>query len=135
MCPKNSKLLKMFRGHFLAPLNKLAPKKGKGWYWGAAEQKDFELAKEMLMKHATLAFPNFERPFDIYTDVSDYQLGITLVQDRKQLAFYTRNLNSAQLNYTVGEKELLGLIKEFKAFEGLVRSQELTVHTYHLNIC
>ena len=47
---KNSKQLKMFlgmvnfyqdiflkRSHFLAPLNKLASKKGKDWYWGAAE--------------------------------------------------------------------------------------------------
>ena len=39
-----------------------------------------------------------------------------------------RKLNSAQLNYTVGEKELLEIIERFKAFEGMIRSQELTVH-------
>ena len=107
------------RSHFLAPLNKLASKKGKDWYWGAAEQKEFELAEEMLTEHATLAFPDFERPFDLYTDASDRQLGATLVQDGKPLGFYTRKLNSAQLNYTVGEKELLGIIEGFKAFEGM----------------
>ena len=73
------------RSHFLAPLNKLASKKGKDWYWGATEQKEFELAKEMLTKHAILAFPDFERPFDLYTDASDRQLGETLVQDGKLL--------------------------------------------------
>ena len=147
MKPNNAKQLKMFlgmvnfyrdmfpkRSHFLSPLNKLASKKGKDWYWGAAEQKDFELAKEMLTEHATLAFPDFERPFDLYTDASDRQLGATLVQDGKPLGFYTRKLNSAQLNYTVGEKELLGIIEGFKAFEGMIRGQDLTVHTDHLNL-
>ena len=56
------------------------------------------------------------------------------MQDGKPLGFYTRKLNSAQLNYTVGEKELLGIIGGFKAFEGMIRGQELTVHTDHLNL-
>ena len=73
MKPKNAKLLKMFlgmvnfycdmfpkRSHFLAPLNKLSTKKDKDWYWGAAEQKEFEAEKEMLTVHAILAFPDFE---------------------------------------------------------------------------
>ena len=81
------------RSHFLAPLNKLSFKKDKDRYWGAAEQKDFELVKEMLTKDATLALSNFKRPFDLYTDTSGRQLGVTLVQDRKPLGFYTQKLN------------------------------------------
>ena len=88
----------------------------------------------MLTEHATLAFLDFERPFDLNTDASDRQLGATLVQDGKPLGFYTRKLNSAQLNYTVGEKELLGIIEGFKAFEGMIRGQDLTVRTDHLNL-
>ena len=63
------------------------------------------MAKEMLTEHVPLAFPEFEKPFDLYTDASDQQLGATLVQDGKPLGFYTQKVNSAQLNYTVGEKE------------------------------
>ena len=75
---KNSKQLQIFlgmmnfyrdlflkRSHFLAPLNKLASKKGKDWYWGEAQQKGFELAEKMLTEHVTLAFPDFEKPFDL----------------------------------------------------------------------
>ena len=114
----------------------MALKKGKDWYWGAAEQKEFELAKEMLTEHATLAFPDFEKPFDLYlyTDTSDKRLGEILVQSGKPLGLYTRKLNSAQLNYTVGEKELLEIIEGFKAFKGMIRGQELTVHTDNLNL-
>ena len=66
--------------------------------------------------------------------IGDRQLGATLVQDGKPLGFYTQKLNSDQLNYTVGEKELLGIIEGFKAFEGMIGGQELTVHTDHLNL-
>ena len=88
----------------------------------------------MVTKHATLAFPDFKRPFYPYTDANNRQLGATIVQDGKPLGFYTQQLNPAQLNYTVGEKELLGIIEGVKAFEGRMRCQELTVHTDHLNL-
>ena len=88
----------------------------------------------MLTKHATLVFLDFKKPFNLYTDSSDRLLGATLVQDRTPLGFYTRKLNSAQLNYTVGEKELLGIIQGFKAFKGMIRGQELTVHLDHLSL-
>ena len=96
--------------------------------------EEFELAKEMLTEHATLAFPDFEKPLDLYTDASDRQLGATLVQNGKPLRFYTWKLNSSQLKYTVGEKELFRVIEGFKTFKGMIRSQELTVHTDHLNL-
>ena len=50
------------------------------------------------------------------------------MKDKKPLGSYTEKLNSAQLNYTVGEKELMGIIEGSKAFEGMIRGQELTVH-------
>ena len=56
------------------------------------------------------------------------------MQNGKSLGFYTWKLNSAQLNYTVGEKELLGIIEGLKAFKGMIRGQELTVHTNYLNL-
>ena len=86
------------------------------------------------MTKAKLAFPDFSKPFHLYTDASNIQLGATLVQDGKPLGFYTRKLNKAQQSYTVGEKELLGIVKGLKAFAGVIRGQDLTVHTDHLNL-
>jgi hypothetical protein len=34
----------------------------------------------------------------------------------------------------VGEKELLAIIEEFKAFEGILRGAVTTIHTDHLNL-
>ena len=146
--PKNTKQLKMFlgmvnfyrdlwpkRSETLAPLNKIASKTGKlNWKWTNEHQKAFEKAKDMLSKEARLSYPDFSKPFDLYTDASDLQLGATLVQEGKPLGFYTRKLNSAQMNYTVGEKELLGIVEGLKAFDGVVRGMDVTVHTDHLNL-
>ena len=88
----------------------------------------------MLKREAVLAYPDFEKPFDLYIDASDLQLGATLVQEGKPISFYTRKVNSTQMNYTVEEIELLSIVKGFKAFEGILRGVEVTVHTDHLNM-
>ena len=88
----------------------------------------------MLSKEALLSFPDFTKPFHLYSDASDWQLGATVVQEGKPLGFYTRKLNSAQKNYTVGERELLGIVEGLKAFEGILRGQDVVIHTDHLNL-
>ena len=59
----------------------------------------------MLAKEALLSYPDFSKPFNLYTDASDKQLGATLVHRGKPLGFYTQKLNDAQLNYTVAVGE------------------------------
>ena len=123
------------RSHTLAPLTKLsAVKKKRDFYWGAEEQNAFEEAKRMLANNALLAYPDFSKPFDVYSDASDFQLGATVVQNGKPLGFYTRKLSVSQRNLTVGEKELLGIVEGLKAFEGMLYGQRITVHTDHLNL-
>ena len=82
--PKTVKQVKQFLGmvnfyrdlwsrqfHILAPLNKLSAVKKKDFRWGPKEQKAFMEAKEMLKKEALLSFPDFKKPFHLYTDASD----------------------------------------------------------------
>ena len=88
----------------------------------------------MLEQESVLTYPDFNQPFNLYTNVSNYQLCETLVQSGKPSGFYTRKLNDSQMNYTVGEKELLGIVEGFKAFKGILRGTITTVHTNHLNL-
>ena len=112
------------RSHILSPLTKLAAEtiKLKGlnrkkipWKWEKEHQDAFKEAKKKMIKsEVELAFPNQAKSFHLYSDASDVQLGATLVQDGKPLDFYTRNLNTEQSNYTVGKKELLGIVGNMK---------------------
>ena len=76
----------------------------------------------------------FLKPFNVYLDASDYQLDAMVVQDGRPLGFYARKLSASQKNYTMGDKELLGIIEGLKAFEGILYGQKITVHINHLNL-
>ena len=70
----------------------------------------------MLSKEALLAFPDFNTPFVIHTDASKTQLGAVISQNKIPIAYYSRKLNPAQVNYTTTERELLSIVETLKEF-------------------
>jgi hypothetical protein len=76
-------------------------------------QKTFENIKNIICREVMLTLPDFSRPFHIYTDASDKQLGAVITQDEKPIVFYSRQLNSAHKRYTTGEQELLSIVDFF----------------------
>ena len=48
-------------------------------------------AKNMLKKESLLAIPDFTKPFHVYTDTSDKQIGATVVHDGKPLVSTPEN--------------------------------------------
>ena len=88
----------------------------------------FNTTKGMIKTEVKLLFPDYTNLFHLHKDASDIQLSTTLVQDGKLLGLYSSKLNSAQLNYTVGEKEFLGIMEDLKAFAGMTCCQDITIH-------
>ena len=131
------------RSHILAPLSNLVgecgttkAKKAKSnkFKWLPIHQEAFERIKQVIGKAVTLAYPDFNETFDIYTDSSDKQLGGVITQKGRPLAFYSRKLKGAQLNYTVTEKELLGVVETLKEFRGILHGHKIRVYTDHKNL-
>jgi len=121
------------RSHILAPLTKLSGTKGT-IPWSPECQSAFDQMKALLAKEAFLAYPDHNKPFHIYVDASDLQLGAAIFQDNKPVAYYSRKLNAAQRNYTVGEKELLSIVETLKEFRTtLYGCQNIHVYTDHKN--
>ena len=121
------------RSHLLAPLTALLSK-GKNLKWTEEHQKAFDEVKRVISRETLLSFPDYDRPFHIFADASDTQLGAVIMQDDKPLAFYSRKLNSAQKSYTTGEQELLSIVEVLKEFRTLLYGQEVIIHTDHKNI-
>ncbi|XP_050888721.1 uncharacterized protein LOC127093866 [Lathyrus oleraceus] len=74
----------------------------------------FNLLKQALISAPIMQPPDWDQPFEIMCDASDYAVGAVLWQrkDKKLHVIYyaSRTLDAAQLNYATIEKELLPVV-------------------------
>jgi hypothetical protein len=124
--------------HMFAPLTAKtgAPKKGEKpppFQWMSEMQKAFNQMKALMATDVLCAYPGHNKPFHIFTDASDYQLGACVMQEGKPVAYYSKKLNSAQMYATI-DKELLCVVATLQEFCSMLPGAELHVHTDHKNI-
>ncbi len=84
-----------------------------------------------------LRFPDYAKPFTLYTDASQAGLGAVLMQPDSHgklgaIAFASRSLNRAESNYSVTQLEVLAIVWALKKFRDLVYGYPITVFTDHL---
>jgi hypothetical protein len=70
--------------------------KKKPWRWEPIHQQAFDDVKAPIAKETVLAYPDFLKPFEIYTDASSTQLGAVITQDNRPIAFFSRKLSETQ---------------------------------------
>jgi len=91
--------------------------------------------KERLCTTPVLAYPNFELPFILTNDASKVAIGAILsqVQDGKErpIAYASRQLNTAEQNYTVSEQVMLALVWATRYFRCYLYGKRFLVRTDH----
>ncbi|RVW18681.1 Retrovirus-related Pol polyprotein from transposon 17.6 [Vitis vinifera] len=121
--PTNVKGVRQFFGHvefyrrFIKDFSKLARPlcellvKDAKFVWDERCQRSFEQLKSFLTTAPIVRAPNWQLPFEVMCNASDFAIGAVLGQrkDGKPYVIYYANktLNEAQRNYTTTEKELL----------------------------
>ncbi|GFX14004.1 retrovirus-related Pol polyprotein from transposon 297 [Trichonephila clavipes] len=80
-------------------------RKLKRYIWSIEEQKAFEVVKAAITKAPILKFPDFKKPFELFTDASSIGVGAVLNQEQRPVVFASRTLSAAERNYTVPERE------------------------------
>jgi hypothetical protein len=85
------------RSGFLAPLTDLVEVCGKMKTTKKNINKHFDNIKAAIAKEVVLAYLDFLKHFEMYTDASTTQLGAVITQDKRLTAFFGRKLSKMQL--------------------------------------
>jgi hypothetical protein len=116
------------------PLYKLL-KKDTPYMWTQDQQKAFENLRNKLMQVPIVQYPNFNKPFFLYTDTSITGLGAVLAQknDNQEhvIAYASRTLNPAEKNYAITELECLAIIWTVKYFRHYLYGSKFSIITNH----
>ncbi len=82
--------------------------------------KAFGILKKALISAPIIIAPNWEKPFELMCDASDFAVGAVLGQRQGKvfhsIYYASKTLIDAQINYTTTEKELLAVVFAFDKF-------------------
>ena len=117
----------------MSPLTALAGKK-KSFKWTPEHSRAFQEVRSMVAQDTMVVHPNFDKPFVLHTDASNQQIGGVLSQAGKPIGYFSKKFTAAQNNYTVGEKELLGIVETLKYFKNILLGNKITIFTDHKNL-
>ncbi|KAJ9558232.1 hypothetical protein OSB04_012846 [Centaurea solstitialis] len=95
----------------------------------------FETLKRHLTNAPIMVPPDWDQPFEIMCDASDYAVGAVLGQRKNNhfqpICYASRTLNDAQENYTTTEKELLAVVFAIEKFRSYLVLSKIIVYTDH----
>nr|GFB72353.1 reverse transcriptase domain-containing protein [Tanacetum cinerariifolium] len=83
----------------------------------------------------TLIAPNWDQPFELMCDASDYAVGAVLGQRIEKhfwpIYYASKTMNQAEANYTTTEKEMLAVVYAFENFCSYLIMNKSIVYTDH----
>ena len=117
-----------------APLTNLLRKKVK-FVWTDDCQQAFDKVKLLLQKSPVLKSPDYEKPFKLIIDSSDVGIGSVLVQEASDgldhpVSYFSKKFLKYQKNYSVVEKETLGLVLALEHFDVYLGSMPFKIKVY-----
>ena len=145
--PVNVKGVRSFLGHagfyrrFIKDFSKIAKPltqlllKDATFVFTDACLESFNRIKEALISAPIIQSPDWNLPFEIMCDASDYAVGAVLGQRKDKVlhAIYyaSKTLDEAQVNYATTEKELLAVVYALDKFRAYLIGSKVIVHTDH----
>nr|GFC62823.1 reverse transcriptase domain-containing protein [Tanacetum cinerariifolium] len=95
----------------------------------------FRTLKDKLTEAPILIAPNWDQPFELMCDASDYAVGVFLGQRIEKhfqpIHYASKTMNQVEANYTTTEKEMLAVVYAFKKFHSYLIMDKSIVYTDH----
>lgn len=150
--PKNRKDLRSFLGlanfsrRFVHNFSKIAlpltelTKTTNRFAWNPAAEEAFNILKQQFISSPLLVTPDVSKEFILECDASNFAMGAVLKQYHNgklhPVAYYSRKLSSAELNYHVYDKEMLAIVKSLQHWRQFLEGAQhpVIIHTDHKNL-
>lgn len=151
--PKNLKELRGFLGmmgyyrRFVKDFAKIAkpltnilrgeknPSSNKKISLNDSERQCFQKMKSLLSSSDILIYPDYNRPFILTTDASDFAIGAVLSQGEigkdKPIHFASRTLTATEEKYSAPEKEMLAIFWALQTFRNYLYGAKFKILTDH----
>nr|GFA53680.1 reverse transcriptase domain-containing protein [Tanacetum cinerariifolium] len=95
----------------------------------------FKTLKDKLTEAPILIAPNWDQPFELMCDASDFAVGAVLGQrienHFRPIHYASKTMNQAEANYTTTEKEMLAVLYAFEQFCSYLIMNKSIVYTDH----
>nr|GEZ87484.1 retrovirus-related Pol polyprotein from transposon 17.6 [Tanacetum cinerariifolium] len=95
----------------------------------------FRTLKDKLTEAPILIAPNWDQPFELMCDASDYAVGAVLGQRIEKhfwpIHYASKTMNLAEANYTTTEKEMLAVVYAFEKFRSYLIMNKSILYTDH----
>ncbi|GKC23376.1 reverse transcriptase domain-containing protein [Tanacetum coccineum] len=95
----------------------------------------FQTLKKKLTKAPILVVPDWNLPFELMCDASDFAIGAVLGQRRSKhfqpIPYASKTMTEAQIHYTTTEKEMLAVVYAFEKFRPYIVLSKSIVYTDH----
>ncbi|KAG0440266.1 Retrovirus-related Pol polyprotein from transposon 17.6 [Dictyocoela muelleri] len=80
-----------------------------------------------------LHYPDLNKPYELKCDASDLGIGAILTQESKVVGIFSKKFKGSENNYTIVEKEALGVIESLKHFKQIVFGSHIIIYTDNKN--
>nr|GEX09661.1 hypothetical protein [Tanacetum cinerariifolium] len=95
----------------------------------------FETLKKKLTEASILVVPDWNLPFELMCDASDFAIGVVLGQRKTKhfqpIHYASKTMTKVQIHYTTTEKEMLTVVYAFEKFRPYVVLSKSIVYTDH----
>ena len=144
--PKTPKHIKSFLGlvgfyrkfiegyaRIASPMTNLLRKNVK-FDWSLQCQTSFDSLKDQMTSAPILKTPDFSKPFSVTCDASGGAIAGVLSQEGRPVAFESRKLKPAELNYPTHDLEMLSIIHACKMWRHYLLGQKFQLRTDHKSL-
>ena len=144
--PKNPREIRGFLGmagyyrRFIEGFSKLAGpmtkllRKNVPFEWTEKCEQSFQELKKRLTTAPVLAESETGKDYTVYCDASKNGLGCVLMQDRKVIAYGSRQLKPHELNYPTHDLELASVVYALKQCRHFLYGAKCELYTDHKSL-